>query len=145
MSTSLTTSLQNPSDWSSGALPLGASGYSPVAWWSPEEAERMVVEHQRSYLLGRKSREVAEEEVLTYLRKNRIGIRNSAVSGWDDDSEMGSLIFGSKEQARFYAKLDDLRYDLRRSSKLVGIGLVSIGAGLGLWALAAIIRLMRGR
>jgi hypothetical protein len=116
-----------------GALPTGATGYAPEAWWTAERAEAKVRELMaHGGLFGTKlSRESAEAKTLYFLRGQRIGITSGAVGSW---------LLSDKEQKRILEKIDDVRYDMRLVSRRAFIGMGCVAGALGLLGIASIYR-----
>jgi hypothetical protein len=52
----------------------------------------------------------------------------------------GSILLPEKQQKALMAKVDDVRYDLRRVGGRVGAGLLSLAAALGVLGIASIYR-----
>lgn len=118
-------------DWSIGTLPKGATGYIPKDWWTEAKAEAEVQKHMKSsFLSPGLSRKDAEETVMDYMKANKIGIM----------SGIGSLLLPTKQQKEFFAKIDDVRYDVRRAKTLIGGAVFALSGALGLLALASIFR-----
>ena len=122
-------------DWSTGSLPKGATGYVPQKWWTESEAEADVQKNMKSGgLFGSKlSRQDAEESTLTYMKAHKIGITSSS----------GSLLLPTKQQKEFFAKIDDVRYDVRRAKTLISGAVFALSGALGLLALASIFRTVK--
>lgn len=116
--------------WSRGSLPEGARGYAPKRWWTQEQAEAEVQRAMRGGGLFGSSlpREDAEKDVLQRMRANKIGITSSS----------GSILLPDAQQRAFFAKIDDVRYDVRRAQANVSAAVLSLGAGIGLLAVAEI-------
>ena len=117
----------------SQALPEGAKGYAPEHWWTAKQAEDKVQEIMKSGgLFGTKlPREIAERKTLEFLRKNSIGIMSGA---------MGSWLLSAKEQKKIFDKVDDIRFDLRRAGRHVGIAMGCLAGALGVLGIANIYR-----
>lgn len=60
------------------------------------------------------------------------------------DWSCGSLLLPSAQQRALFAKVDDVRYDVRRAGRGAMAGLLSLSAALGLVALSGIYRTSRG-
>ena len=58
---------------------------------------------------------------------------------------MGSILLPAKQEKALYRKIDDVRFDLRSASGKLGAGLLAISAGLGLLAIASIIKTAKGQ
>ena len=56
------------------------------------------------------------------------------------DWSCGSLLLPAKQQADLMNKVDDVRYDVRRTGRLVQIGMLSLSAAIGLVAVSNIFR-----
>jgi len=52
------------------------------------------------------------------------------------DWSMGSLLLPKKQQDAIFAKLDDVRYDIRGAARKAQIGLLSLSAATALLALS---------
>lgn len=52
----------------------------------------------------------------------------------------GSLLLPTKQQKEFFAKIDDVRYDVRRAKTLISGAVFALSGALGLLALASIFR-----
>jgi hypothetical protein len=117
-------------DWSCGSLPDGARGYVPRRWWTQEQAEGAVQEAMKSggTFGGKLPREAAEKVVLDRMKAEKVGITSSS----------GSLLIPNKQQREFFAKIDEIRYDLRHAQKNVSAGLLALGAGVARVAVSKI-------
>ena len=115
-------------DWSLGSLPKGVD-YAPKTFWTETQAEAEVQRHmKKGFLTPGLPRPDAEETVLAYMKANKIGITSSA----------GSLLIPDKQQKAFLAKIDDIRYDVRRASAKIGGATIILSAALGLLGIASI-------
>lgn len=56
------------------------------------------------------------------------------------DWSCGSLLLPAKQQAALFNKIDDVRFDLRRSTNIVKIGLLSLSAAIALVAVSGVVR-----
>jgi hypothetical protein len=119
-------------DWSKEALPRGATGYVPNRWWTETEAEAEVQRNMREGgLFGtRLPRKEAEEAALASMKARKIGITSSS----------GSLLLPTKQQREFFAKIDDVRYDVRRAKTLVSGAVFALSGALALLAISQIFR-----
>lgn len=119
-------------DWSLGALPRGATGYVPNRWWTEAEAEAEVQRNMREGgLFGTKlPRKEAEDATLVSMKARKIGITSSS----------GSLLLPTKQQKEFFAKIDDVRYDIRRAKSLVSGAVFALSGALALLAVSQIFR-----
>lgn len=128
---------QTARDFSIGSLPKGATGYVPKKWWTETEAEAEVQKHVKGggFLHPPLPRDQAEKIVLDYMRAQRIGITSSS----------GSLLIPDKQQRAFFTKIDDMRYDLRRTGSHIGTAVLVLSASLGAIALASVYRTSSGR
>jgi hypothetical protein len=117
-------------DWSTGSLPKGATGYVPKKWWTETEAEADVQKNMKDGgLFGSKlPREDAEKSTLAFMKAKKIGIM----------SGIGSLLIPSKQQKAFMAKIDDVRYDVRRAGAKIGGATLILSAALGLLGVASL-------
>ena len=125
---------QTTRDWSSGSLPRGTD-YAPRNWWTESEAEADVQKNMKGGgLFGSKlSRKDAEESTIAFMKAKKIGITHP-----DPRTSSGSLLIPSKQQRAFLAKIDDIRYDVRRvAAKLSGATLV-LSAALGVLGVASL-------
>jgi hypothetical protein len=61
------------------------------------------------------------------------------------DWSCGSLILPAKQQAALINKIDDVRYDVRRSSKLIQIGMLALSGAVALVAVSNLHRTASGR
>jgi len=52
------------------------------------------------------------------------------------DWSCGSMLLPAKQQAALFNKIDDVRFDIRRSSNIVKIGLLSLSAAIALVAVS---------
>ena len=52
------------------------------------------------------------------------------------DWSCGSMLLPAKQQAAILNKIDDVRYDVRRSSNLIKIGMLSLSAAIALVAVS---------
>jgi hypothetical protein len=52
------------------------------------------------------------------------------------DWSCGSLLLPEKQQKALFNKIDDVRFDIRRSSNVVKIGLLSLSAAIALVAVS---------
>ena len=52
------------------------------------------------------------------------------------DWSCGSMLLPEKQQKALFNKIDDVRYDVRRSSNLLKIGMLSLSAAIGLVAVS---------
>jgi len=123
--------------WSRGSLPTGAAGYVPRKWWTEAEAEAEVRRAEKSGGLfgGKLSRAEAEKKVLADMRARKIGIATSA----------GSVLLPEKQQKAIFAKVDDVRYDLRQVGRNVGATVLVLSAALGVVAVASVYRTSSGK
>jgi hypothetical protein len=62
---------------------------------------------------------------------------------WSRSWQSGSLLLPEKQQKEIFRKVDDVRYDLRRATRIFGIGLLCLSAGIGLVGVAGIFRVAR--
>lgn len=115
-----------------GALPTGATGYIPRGWWTETEAEADVQKNMKGGgLFGSKlPREEAEKSTLAYMKAKKIGIMTG--------SKVGSLLIPTKQQKAFLAKIDDVRYDVRRAGAKIGGATLILSAALGLLGVASL-------
>ena len=60
-------------------------------------------------------------------------------------STSGSILLPAKQQRVVFAKIDDVRYDLRRAGSHVRTGTLVLSASLGLLALASMYRTHSGK
>ena len=58
----------------------------------------------------------------------------------DRDWSCGSVLLPAKQQAALFNKIDDVRYDVRHSTNLIKIGMLSLSAAIGLVAVSNIFR-----
>ena len=56
------------------------------------------------------------------------------------DWSCGSMLLPEKQQKALFNKIDDVRYDVRRSSNLIKIGMLSLSAAIALVAVSNIHR-----
>ena len=56
------------------------------------------------------------------------------------DWSCGSLLLPAKQQKVLLAKVDDVRYDIRRAGAKVSVGTLALAASLGFLGLASIYR-----
>jgi hypothetical protein len=56
---------------------------------------------------------------------------------------IGSIVLPSSQERRLLAKVDDVRYDVRRAGRVAQVGLLCLSAAVGLAALAGIYRTIR--
>ena len=56
------------------------------------------------------------------------------------DWSIGSLLLPAKQQKALFAKIDDVRYDVRRAKTLISGAVFALSGALGLLALASIFR-----
>jgi hypothetical protein len=61
------------------------------------------------------------------------------------DWSCGSLFLPAKQQVAILNKIDDVRYDVRKSANMAKIGMLSLSAALGLVAVASFYRTSKGR
>ena len=54
------------------------------------------------------------------------------------DWSCGSMLLPEKQQKAIFNKIDDVRYDVRHSSNLIKIGMLSLSAAIGLVAVGHI-------
>jgi hypothetical protein len=59
------------------------------------------------------------------------------------DWSCGSLVLPAKQEKRLLAKVDDVRYDVRRASSKFQAGLLALSAAVGLYAVSEIYRTSR--
>jgi len=52
------------------------------------------------------------------------------------DWSCGSMLLPAKQQAALFNKIDDVRFDIRRSGNLIKIGLLSLSAAIALVAVS---------
>jgi hypothetical protein len=123
--------------FSRGSLPTGARGYAPRKWWTEAEAEAEVCRLEKSGGLfgGKLPRAEAEKKVLASMRAGKVGIMTSS----------GSILLPDKQQKAIFAKLDDVRYDLRLAGRNVGTTVLVLSAALGAVALASVYRTSSGK
>lgn len=53
---------------------------------------------------------------------------------------MGSIFLPQKQQREIMAKIDDVRYDVRKASARVSVGMLSLAAALGVLGFASVYR-----
>lgn len=123
--------------WSRGSLPAGATGYVPRTWWTEAEAEAEVRKQEEGggTFGGRLPRADAERAVLAHMRAGKIGVRTSS----------GSVLLPERQQRALFNKVDDVRYDLRRAGRNVGVAVLVLSAALGAVALASVYRTSSGK
>ena len=63
-------------------------------------------------------------------------IRGKVTRDWS----IGSLLLPAKQQKALFAKIDDVRYDVRRAKTLISGAVFALSGALGLLALASIFR-----
>lgn len=56
------------------------------------------------------------------------------------DWSCGSMLLPAAQQKALFNKIDDVRYDVRRSSNLIKIGMLSLSAAIALVAVSNIYR-----
>ena len=56
------------------------------------------------------------------------------------DWSCGSMLLPAKQQKALFNKIDDVRFDMRRSSNIVKVGLLSLSAAIALVAVSNIHR-----
>jgi hypothetical protein len=56
------------------------------------------------------------------------------------DWSCGSLLMPAKQQKAIFAKIDDVRYDMRRVGNKMSIATLCLAAGIGLLGIASIYR-----
>ena len=61
------------------------------------------------------------------------------------DWSCGSMLLPAKQQRALLNKVDDVRYDVRQSGKLIQIGLLSLSAAIGLVAVTNLYRTPRNK
>lgn len=61
------------------------------------------------------------------------------------DWSCGSLLLPAKQQTALFNKIDDVRYDVRRSSKLIQIGMLALSGAVALVAVSNLHRTASGR
>jgi hypothetical protein len=124
-------------DWSRGSLPTGATGYVPRKWWTEAEAEAEVRRQEKEGGLfgSHLPRAEAEKRVLASLRAKKIGIASSS----------GSILLPASQQKAIFAKVDDVRYDLRQVGRNAGTAMLILSAALGAVAVASVYRTSSGR
>jgi hypothetical protein len=59
------------------------------------------------------------------------------------DWSCGSIALPLSQEKRLLAKVDDVRYDVRRAGKLAGAGLLALSAAVGMVAVSGIYRTAR--
>jgi len=125
---------QTTRNWSSGSLPRGTD-YAPRNWWTEAEAEADVQKNMKGGgLFGSKlSRKDAEESTIAFMKAKKIGIAHP-----DPRTSSGSLLIPSKQQRAFLAKIDDVRYDVRRAGAKIGGATLILSAALGLLGVASL-------
>lgn len=60
------------------------------------------------------------------------------------DWSCGSIVLPEKQQKQIFNKIDDVRYDIRRSGDIAKIGFLGLSASIGLLAVASIFRTVKG-
>ena len=130
---------QTSRDWSTSEVPIGGSlprdtPYAPKHFWTEAEAEADVQKNMKGGgLFGSKlSRKDAEESTIASMRANKIGITHP--------SSAGSLLMPDKQQKAFFAKIDDIRYDVRRAGAKIGGATLVLSAALGLLGVASLFK-----
>ena len=124
-------------DWSTGGSLPRDTPYAPKRWWTEAEAEADVQKNMKGGgLFGSKlSREEAEKSTIASMRANKIGIIHQSSSG--------SLLIADKQQRAFLAKIDDVRYDVRRAGAKIGGATLVLSAALGLLGVASLYKTAR--
>lgn len=61
------------------------------------------------------------------------------------DWSCGSLLLPAKQQTALFNKIDDVRYDVRRSSKLIQIGMLALSGAVALVAVSNLHRTSSGK
>jgi hypothetical protein len=56
------------------------------------------------------------------------------------DWSCGSILLPAAQQKALFNKIDDVRYDVRRSSNLIKVGMLSLSAAIGLVAVSNLYR-----
>jgi len=54
------------------------------------------------------------------------------------DWSCGSLLLPAKQQIALFNKIDDVRYDVRRSTKLIQIGMLALSGAIALVAVSSL-------
>jgi hypothetical protein len=124
---------QTSRNWATGSLPRGTD-YAPKTWWTEIQAEAEVQRHMKpGFMTPGLSREDAEETVLDYMKARKIGIATSS----------GSLLIPDQQQKAFLAKIDDIRYDVRRVGAKIGGATLVLSAALGLLGVASLYKTVK--
>jgi hypothetical protein len=93
-------------------------------------------------------RENAEHKTIEFMRAQKIGLMSgeglpgSQIPG---SQTLGSWLLPLKDQQRLFAKIDDVRYDLRKVGGRVSGSILVLGGALGLLGIASIFRTSKGQ
>lgn len=60
-----------------------------------------------------------------------------------ENATVGSIVLPEKQEKRLLNKIDDVRYDIRKTGNIVKIGLLSLSAALGLLAVSGMYKTAR--
>ena len=61
-----------------------------------------------------------------------------------ENATIGSLVLPEKQEKRLLNKIDDVRYDIRKTGNLVKISVLSLSAALGFLGIASVFRTSKG-
>lgn len=61
------------------------------------------------------------------------------------DWSCGSVLLPEKQQKQIFNKIDDVRYDIRRTGNIAKIGFWGLSASIGFLAVTSLFRTVKGR
>ena len=124
-------------DWSLGGLdlPKSTKGYAPNTFWGRKEMENKLAElmsKPKGWFGDKPSRDEAIKMLADYMKVHKIGPTESAGVGW----QVGSILLPAKEQKVLLNKIDDVRYDVRKTRAVLGAALFAVAGGMTVLGLA---------
>lgn len=132
-------------DWSIGSvdLPKSSKGYAPSTFWGRKDMESKLAEimsKPKSWFAQKPTRDEAVVMLADYMKAHKIGPTESSGVGW----KIGSLLLPAKEQKVLLNKIDDVRYDVRKTRAVLGAALFAVAGGMTVLGLASMYANRRG-
>lgn len=78
------------------------------------------------------------------LTKRRL-VNGDCSCGIGGEDDMGSLLLNDADQSRLYNKIDDVRYDVRRTGSLVAAGVGALAGAVAMLGISQFWRAAKGR
>lgn len=86
-----------------------------------------------------------EGELMAYELTQKRVVKGDYTCGLGGEDDMGSLLLNDSDQNRLYNKIDDVRYDVRRTGSLVAAGVGALAGAVAMLGISQFWRASRGR